>query len=997
MTKKISISPKIFPVILILITGFICYLNYTPNTFLTGWDTLHPEFNFSLNFKRLFSLWHSEQGLGAIPAHAQISDIPRVFILYLFHFFLPLKFLRYSYIFLTFILGPLGVYFFTKFLFINQKSKLTNVVSFLTALLYVSNLSTVQQFYVPFEMFPTQWAYLPWVILFSLKYLYQPNKINLLIFAFLTLFASPQAYASQLWYAFFFTYATFLVIYSTLQKENFKKSLRLIIFTLLLNSFWLIPNLFYIFSSSSAPLVNRDNRLYSQEYLLRNRQNGVLTDSALIKGFYLNWSAFNFSKSTFNNLMPQWQLHLKNPLVLTIGYSIFILSFFGLIITFYKKDKLFISLSPFFIIPFILLSNRTPPFNFLFDFLIKNTTIRESFRFIFTKLSILLLFGLIVFFAYFLNFFFEKIKSFKPRLFISIIITWCLILYSFPMFKGQLISRIVKTNIPSSYFQLWQFMSQQNNGRVLSLPLNQSSGWQYYDWGYQGSGFLWFNLYQSLLDRDTDRWSNFNEQSYKEFFYSLYNQNPTNFAKTLEKYNIKYIIWDKNQISSSDKNNDQITFEYEIENLLKELEVSRIIKSTNQFDKIFVYQTNFSKPKINIESISNFISPSFQWGFFDYSNQPYVTIDKTSDYFPFRDILTNNQKLDLSKINLNHISDSFWQIILDTHSLETKIPSIYSSEKIIPTSVYLINLDNQYQIKFVFPLPNQIIKSVKTQFPISLNLSKISINDKEFNINPTSTGEIFLGQVNIFTQSQNYINNQPIDFNFINQTSIYSKDVEFISKSINYYPHQTFKSLNKTDNYSIKLDQLPHSFGYIIAFKSKYYSGIPLRLCFENSYSFLCAIEDQLGKNHESLWDYFIIPPTGNNFGYKLNINNISYGNATSQSTLDQIVIIPIPFHLLSQIKTDHIETNPKQYVVLDEAFNKNWIALYFEGLKPVFLKNHVLYNNWCNAWQLPNNFLKSEKQTLNFHIIFWPQLFVYLGITSTLITIIFILKKSKF
>ena len=336
-------------------------------------------------------MWHGEQGLGAIPAHAQISDIPRVFILYLFHFILPLNLLRYSYIFLLFMIGPLGIYFLVNFIF--RSSPHYRIIGFLTALFYIFNLSTVQQFYVPFEMFPVQWAFLPWIILYSLKFLHQKQKKYLIIFSLLTFFATPQAYASQLWYAFFATYITFLFIHSLFNKKDLKKSLTLIIFTLLINVFWLIPNLFYIFSSSSTPLENRDNRLYSQEYLLKNRQNGNINDTAIIKGFYLNWSVFNFSKNNFDDLMPIWQNHFSNPIILIIGYTFFSLSLFGLIISIFQKNKIFISLSPFFIVPFVLLTNQLPPFSFVFDFLIKNSTIRESFRFIFTKLSILLLFG----------------------------------------------------------------------------------------------------------------------------------------------------------------------------------------------------------------------------------------------------------------------------------------------------------------------------------------------------------------------------------------------------------------------------------------------------------------------------------------------------------------------------------------------------------------------------------------------------------------------------
>ena len=56
-----------YPIILILVCLVICFLNYTPNTFLTGWDTLHPEFNFGLNISRLVNgVWRADQGLGAV-------------------------------------------------------------------------------------------------------------------------------------------------------------------------------------------------------------------------------------------------------------------------------------------------------------------------------------------------------------------------------------------------------------------------------------------------------------------------------------------------------------------------------------------------------------------------------------------------------------------------------------------------------------------------------------------------------------------------------------------------------------------------------------------------------------------------------------------------------------------------------------------------------------------------------------------------------------------
>src|SRR3990167_7861410 len=97
MTRKILDN---FPILtLIFIALILAFQNYTPGTFLSGWDTLHPEFNFGLNFERLFfGVFRSEQGLGAVAAPSNISDLPLVLFLYFFHYFISLSFLRSSYI-----------------------------------------------------------------------------------------------------------------------------------------------------------------------------------------------------------------------------------------------------------------------------------------------------------------------------------------------------------------------------------------------------------------------------------------------------------------------------------------------------------------------------------------------------------------------------------------------------------------------------------------------------------------------------------------------------------------------------------------------------------------------------------------------------------------------------------------------------------------------------------------------------------------------------------
>ena len=158
--KQIKITNYIFPLILFFIITAISISNYEPGTWLSGWDTLHPEFNFVLNLKRvLFGVWREEQGLGTVAIHSHIAELPRILVLWILSFVLPLSVLRYLFFFICLLVGPLGVYYLLK-KFVRPEA------AFLGGLFYLLNLGTMQNFYLPLEMFATAYAFLPWLFLF---------------------------------------------------------------------------------------------------------------------------------------------------------------------------------------------------------------------------------------------------------------------------------------------------------------------------------------------------------------------------------------------------------------------------------------------------------------------------------------------------------------------------------------------------------------------------------------------------------------------------------------------------------------------------------------------------------------------------------------------------------------------------------------------------------------------------------------------------------------
>ena len=130
-----KISQLLYPLLLTLIIAIVCVLNYTPGTWLTGWDNLHPEFDFKMNVMRsIFSVWQEYQGLGLLAGMAHASDLPRQLFLWGISFIIPDSLLRYFFQFLMLYVGTIGSYVFLKKIIQNR------FISFLGALFYLLNL-----------------------------------------------------------------------------------------------------------------------------------------------------------------------------------------------------------------------------------------------------------------------------------------------------------------------------------------------------------------------------------------------------------------------------------------------------------------------------------------------------------------------------------------------------------------------------------------------------------------------------------------------------------------------------------------------------------------------------------------------------------------------------------------------------------------------------------------------------------------------------------------
>ncbi len=630
--------------VLVIFSCILAFTNYTPGTFLTGWDTLHPEFNFPLNFERTINgVFREEQGLGAVAGHSHMADLPRILLLYLSSLFLPINFLRYFYVFFNLIIGPIGMYLFLNRIVIKNKFG-----SFLGSLFYLFNLGSMQQFVVPFEMFVTQYGMLPWLFLTATNYFQKPTKKHLLLFSIFTFFATPMAYASTLWYIYFGCLAIYLTSLSlpNLLKKNLsdlKKSFILLFFTLLINLFWILPNLYFLITSASnVPLANI-NKLFSPQAFLYNKEFGNLTDISLLKSFLFDWNAYA-GNSTFTLLLNPWVKHLSNPFIAIIGFIFPLLALLGIVFSYKSKNKIALSFIPLLLISLFFLLNDNFPTGPIYQFFKNNIPLfGEALRFPGNKIL-----GVFTFiFAIYIGLAGEFFKRIKYGITIAFIIL--LFIYMLPAFKGNFISNSMRINIPVDYFKMFKWFEAQENGRIANLPIHSVWGWNYYDWGYQGAEFLSFGIKQPILERDFDRWNSSNEQYYREMSQAIYSQDKIKLSNVLKKYDIKYILLDKSVIAPEQKIGSKILFFDEIDSLLDSF---ANIKKVAQFGKLSIYELNSSIKNVRIiKNPATIVPNSVFYDDFAYSKYSdyisYPDPEKNTVLYPFGNI-SNNQNLIIS-------------------------------------------------------------------------------------------------------------------------------------------------------------------------------------------------------------------------------------------------------------------------------------------------------------------------------------------------------------
>ncbi|MDO8270151.1 MAG: hypothetical protein Q7T54_05795 [Candidatus Levybacteria bacterium] len=683
-------------IVLFLTVIILGIVNYKSGTILTGWDNLHPEFALDLNIKRsIFAAWQEYQGLGLLGGMGHASDLIRQLFLLVLSCVLPMEFLRYFMTILTLFIGALGGYILIKSLIPYENGR-KEVVATLGGLFYLLNIATIQTYYVAFEAFTSHYASLPWLLFGTLSFIKYHNKKHLFIFSLIVLLSTPSGYIPTLFVAFLLSLTVIiggLLIFAGKRLMLLKKALSAYALIFAINSFWVLPFLYFTTTSSSVNVNAKMNQMATETIFAQNKEFGDVASVIKLQGFWFNNVDPDLS-GNFRYMLLPWIEHFNNPYVTASSYIVFAVIILGIVHVIKNKRPLHLAFLLLFFFAFTMLATNAIPFSWVVDLFRSFPLFEQAFRFPFTKFAILTSLTYSIFFSFGLILIIGLIKRTAQKLTVPIVALFALsliIIISFPAFKGNLFYSKEQIKLPREYIHTFEFFKKQNpNQRIANFPQHTFWGWNFYSWGYGGSGFLWYGIKQPILDRAFDVWSDELENYYYELSQSLYAKNPEKVIQVLNKYQIKWLLVDRNVYSPFSPKAIHLD---ETEALLEKIPT---VKKVQQFGSISIYSVKLThEPKEYV-----FTTPllpkvnGYTWGNDDIAYRNfgnYISSDNNTDtYFPFRSLFSSRTTKDIeykSTVTNNTVAFTT-KIPIMTNGKVLQIPVYTEKENFIPVEYF---------------------------------------------------------------------------------------------------------------------------------------------------------------------------------------------------------------------------------------------------------------------------------------------------------------------
>lgn len=971
---------------LIALVAVIFLCNYAPGTRLSGWDNLQTDLNPLLGVKRaFFSVWEEYQSMGLVAGMAHGADLVRALIIWVGSLILPSSILRYTFQVSMLLVAALGM---RKLLTLSRLGNKHPSIPVIGALFYVLHFAVIQMLYLPFEPFTVFFAMLPWEVWAFLKLFEssrRPTKRDYLVFFLVNILATPQAVAQQLFvvYMLLLGCLSLGLIIKTRSFSAVKRALLAAGIIVLINSFWIFPQVYFLKDAGAVVEQAKIDQLSTQDIFYSNKDMGNITSFLRSEGF--------FYKRVDQNKQPlflPWMNYRKSLPITVIIFVIAAIWILGLLKPSRHRLPFLLGL---LLVGLFLLTN-TPPLSVVNEFIRQHIPfINQIFRSPFTKFAIPLAFISTYFFASGVELLLEQIeKRGRPSIALPLLTGLLFVLpliQAAPVFTGHLFAKEMQATIPDAYFQTMQyFKNVDKNARIALFPEYTFWGWFNTDWGYDGSGFLWYGIEQPMISRTFDVWSLTSESYYWELEQALASEDVKKLQGVLDKYDVDYIVFDHslNPIVGTSK-----SIQYASTNNLLAKDVN--IREVKIFGNITIYHVthpgektkNFVSLLKNVPNIGPAVEMMSEDTAYetqgDYLTDPSRAYDK---YYPFLDVMGQTDLLNKQWYIQESATGWIFSRSLPA-SLATPLSSTASAN--LTMSLY----EDNTAVHFVLPVQVKTTKNtVQVAFPKVL-LSHFEAKE--------ATAE-----------------------NCTETTSIGSVSQQKLQDGLS-----VTSSGGAVGCMHFDAPFLDQAYGYIVTVTSHNTAGANLFFYALDGTKEQPYVEDKLTG---SPMYYVLGPKYDAGLGYSFIFQNQSYTHIPSKNTLQEANVYFIPYDLLKQLTVAKTQTAVRRATSLDQfaaqkvsydtyhvtvssdssnltlvlgqSYDAGWHAYqtntFLAKLLPVLfakeLPGHVKVNNWENGWMLPQS---ANPQHIT--LVFVPQYFAYLGLVLIPVSLLALLAIHYF
>ncbi|MFA7143404.1 MAG: hypothetical protein WC175_05475, partial [Candidatus Dojkabacteria bacterium] len=595
-------------ILLLLILIVISVLSFKTGYSYLSNDNYSPDLNPILTIQRSIQspAWRSYRVLG-FASESEQADIFRSGFYYILDLFLPTWSLSQIFGLLCLVVGS----WFTALISSNlvrdfSKKRYSELAFLLAGIFYISTLWTVWVYYQ--NMFPyiTQFGFLPLVVWSLYRLVKVFNWKNALILFISTILFTSTFVIATLFVVDIIVISFLTLIFAIFQSKGLKEVLKKTFLTILLfvctQLFWILPFIHYTTNVSGDVVDSHTNQTVTTSIIDLEKEAMTSLDSARMYTRILETTDDNSGK---NYLFEDARDYLTYDFFKFVGLIPAIFSVIAIIFAVIKKRWIYVFIGLLAIGFWFIIKNLNPPLGSIYRFFQDNIPLfKQVFRWPSSKLgqsyiymtSILGSVGLI----YLLDFLtsFLKNRFLKIAIFVlsTSVIFLSLFFFSSYLFEGKLFVKRAIVSIPTDYYELGTYLEEKDpKGRILYLPTANNGYFREYNWGFVGSGFLHYILPNPLMDMSLSIGSEFGEDAMWEIRNLEIARDIEGIKNFIDKYEIKYILVDKNLIKGR--------YGYEVDWESSE-------KLANIFDKVWgdsdivLYKTEFSRDTSLIETLT---------------------------------------------------------------------------------------------------------------------------------------------------------------------------------------------------------------------------------------------------------------------------------------------------------------------------------------------------------------------------------------------------------